>query len=131
MKTALSIRMCGAFDVTSPKNKRWIVVSCMAMVLGVGCEQWSEGQMAQVRNTAAPLFAALTRFKVDNGQYPSQLNQLVPEYIHEIPSATVGEEWEYWREDDGDGFQLSRRKGKSFYYYKSQYDKWTLDDGRF
>jgi len=57
--------------------------------------------LAAVAERGAPLVAALERYREDDGNYPISLQELVPDYLDEIPRSPIGvaREFHYERAD--------------------------------
>ena len=89
---------------------RWLaLVLPLAACALVGCaETPGKGPIAEAGfRSAAPVLAAIDRFREDRGHYPSSLRQLVPQYlrqIHQVPMADS-------LHGDLEGFQYNATRG--------------------
>jgi hypothetical protein len=52
-----------------------------------GCEA---GQLKETSSRGDVILKALDRYKADNGDYPTNLKDLCPKYLNEIPAPTWG-----------------------------------------
>ena len=59
-------------------------------------DRWDQQAQKQTIEAAQPLIEAINAYKLDRGNYPNQLEELVPEYLDQIPQPIVGSgEWSY------------------------------------
>jgi hypothetical protein len=87
-------------------------VSAGLLVLGaVELGRWQgERFLAQSRDQIAPrVTAALERFREENGAYPSELEQIVPRYLPEIPLPRAG-----WLDSKDETFLYTYLGGDNF-----------------
>lgn len=102
-----------------PQKRSWFffAVSLGLAIAAVACILWISNRelrdfdpdwaAANIR-VAAPIQAALERFRRDHGNYPLTLSELVPGYLATIPAASAShrvrpanDRWHYSREPDG------------------------------
>ena len=105
------------------------VAAVLAVV--VGCDAPGKGSKAERGyRRAAPVVAALARFRVERGQYPDSLSQLVPTFLPEAALALPShpqEQYplEYRREADQYGLTFRYvGPGTNECTYRSQADAW-------
>lgn len=66
--------------------------------------------MEDMKNAAAPVIAALDKYRSVKGGYPDSLDKLVPEYISEMPGckpSTQQPQMHYWLSEDSGEYILS------------------------
>ncbi len=74
------------------------------LVLGVGIHGTASFTQEHETNFA-PLLAALEQYRDTTGQYPDELDELVPEYVASLPQCPVTSGWAE------DGYYYKRKKG--------------------
>lgn len=81
---------------------------------------------------AGELLIALRQYKNDTGQYPFDLNQLVPTYLSALPRPAWRSSYEYELQADGKEFTLSFEVGRNmdgdYCKYYSQTQVWQCTD---
>ncbi len=59
-------------------------------------DRWDQEAQQLTIEAAQPLIEAINAYKLDRGNHPNQLEELVPEYLDQIPQPIVGSgEWSY------------------------------------
>jgi len=100
-----------------PRRNKWIVRSVALVVviaivsLGHGFwKAWSRfANEEKICGAFHPVINALQEFQEKTGAPPTNLTQLVPEYLPKIPAAPVANAIEYQVLSDGTNWQLSVR----------------------
>jgi len=122
----------------------WLVFGCgitamvAALVLGLSsaslaCFRLEETDEISINEgRAEPILKAIARYQQDhNGQFPGQLQVLVPGYIDEVPVSFGGSHFEYWPSDI-DGyllcFDLITRRNHSCCYLQG-HNTWDCSPG--
>jgi hypothetical protein len=100
---AAGIAAYGAWRPGESVHRRAAVLVCagLAIVLSIKVSQWqAEYFQAEARDEISPqVIAALEAHLADRGSYPLELQELVPDYLPEIPNPRVG-----WFGEVGEGF---------------------------
>ena len=69
--------------------------------------KWSASGIAETRRRGDTISRAIDAYRTRTGKYPSELRDLQPEFLREIPQPTVGyKEWEYLLIDQGTNYSL-------------------------
>ena len=69
--------------------------------------KWSASGIAETRRRGDIISRAIDAYRTRTGKYPSELRDLQPEFLREIPQPTVGyKEWEYLLIDQGTNYSL-------------------------
>ena len=79
------------------------------------------------RDSSEQLIDQLDIFYQDRGSHPEQLEELIPQYLDDIPSSHWGfasEAYHYARNASGTGYTLSYRSGPGSWVYDAQLG-WT------
>ena len=103
--------------IPNPQRIHWVVrtvligiavgVVCFACVFLTSWKKFSREE--QLCGAFHPVVNALGEFQSKNGSLPSDLTQLVPTYLPQLPSAPVADSVDYRVSPDGIGWQLSVR----------------------
>jgi len=93
-------------------------------------EEWSEEDLNATWERGDAIVAALEEYRSKNARYPKTLQDLVPDYMPEVPSPVVGgPEWVYQvREEDQVfdlGFGTPDDLGEPYSVYSSDYTPGT------
>lgn len=122
-----------------------IVVITLALAAGAFVYWWAhrdEGRLEESKDRGVVIVEALQRYHADQGIYPAELNDLVPQYAPRIEEPTWGlERWRYRRFTpdelaEGAGqdtvfFQLSVAANESGYpvlFYDYVGRRWVLNN---
>lgn len=85
-----------------------------------------------MKNAAAPVIAALDKYRSVKGGYPDSLDKLVPEYISEVPVCKPGTQqprMRYWlAKDSGEYMLMCPRFVYSRQSYSSETKRWGIYD---
>ncbi len=99
----------------------------LAQFYGIDGPTVQEGQ-----ERADKLLIALEQYKHDTGNYPSDLDLLVPTYLPTIPRPAWRWSYEYERQSDGEKFVISFMVGKNidgdYCEYSSLAQTWQCTD---
>ena len=99
------------------RRTKWIVCSVVA-VFAIGAVWFAYGLFSAWHRFASeericgafhPVISALDEFQQQTGFLPTNLTQLVPQYVPQLPSAPVADSIEYRVLPDGTNWQLSVR----------------------
>lgn len=72
-----------------------------------GCGNWSSGAVAESQRRGNEIIAAIEDFQRDIGEYPEDLQQLVPKYLQSMKPPTAGSRaWGYGVYKNGGEFNL-------------------------
>src|SRR3954471_164872 len=99
------------------RRTKWVIWALVAPIaFGVSCfaygffRAWhkfvSEERICVAFN---PVVSALDRFQHDSGLLPTNLTQLVPRYLQQLPAAPIADSVDYRVLPDGANWQLSIR----------------------
>lgn len=89
----------------APSMKMSLTLLLLAISCSGGCTS-DRAKIDETKKRGNQIIQALERFRADQGHYPTSLTDLVPKYIHTLPSATWGTRtWKYAA--DANGFTLS------------------------
>lgn len=78
-----------------------------------GCTRWSAQEVTETKARGELIGAALLQYKIEYGEFPTQLQALVPKFTEKIPSPTVGtRQWQYTMYPNGGGDYLLRIEGR-------------------
>ena len=123
------------------RRAKWIVWSVVA-VIGVTVAWFAYGFftayhrfMSEERICGAfhPVISALDEFQQQTGSLPTNLTQLVPQYVPQLPSAPVADSVEYRVLPDGTNWQLSVRssvRGKPELFVQRSSRDFTAEEQR-
>lgn len=76
-------------------------LALLCLAINIGCTQGDAIRIAESKKSGSPIVAALEDYKLDNGEYPMALDDLVPTYIGQIDPPKFGQHgWEYVRSKD-------------------------------
>ena len=112
------------------------ITSCLALVVVCGavcqgCADWSADAVAESQRRGNAIVAAIDAYKKDHGAYPTDLGELVPEYLSKIDPPTAGSQvWGYGVYKNGAVFCLwfeGPTKYHPFSGYSSSSRNWMLD----
>jgi hypothetical protein len=123
------------------RRTKWIIRSIVAAVAaGVvwfGCEfliAWHRfTSQERICGAFHPVISALGEFQQQNGFLPTNLMQLVPRYLQEIPAAPISDSIEYRVLPDGANWELSVRSrvsGSRALYIQRSSNDFTADEQR-
>jgi len=89
--------------------------------------------LEQTRAKAETVIGALKAYQAKNGQYPDQLEQLVPDYLPAIPKARFSltmNEFRYFVSKDKNSHNLSyiAMPPYGFTYYNLEKGQWAVKD---
>jgi len=94
--------------------------------------RWREELVDESYERGAVVIAALEEYKQDHTVYPPRLEDLIPEYLEEVPLPAAGnKEWCYDLFRDG-SFQLAVEDcpgGFPVHFYLSDHGQWACDTG--
>jgi hypothetical protein len=69
--------------------------------------KWSASGVMETKRRGDLICHAIDAYRAKNGKYPSQLRDLQPEFLREIPQPTVGDkQWNYMLIDQGTNYWL-------------------------
>ena len=69
--------------------------------------KWSSSGIAETKRRGDVICRAIDAYRAKTGKYPSRLEDLQPEFLHEIPRPTVGyKQWGYMLIDKGTNYWL-------------------------
>jgi len=116
--------------------KRVCMAAVLTMLLMVAvmlssCESWSASSIEESKKRAEPIIVALEEYFSVHGTFPKRLEDLVPEYIEELPPPTAGtRQWRYKPRERA--FSLSFGYGKDHYpnctfSWSSSGKRWIVD----
>jgi hypothetical protein len=72
-----------------------------------GCDKWSQARIMETKRRGDIVCRAIEAYRAKTGKYPSQLEQLPPEFLPEVPQPTAGDKhWQYMTIDDGTDYWL-------------------------
>ena len=103
----------------------------MAVVMLSGCESWSASSIEESKKRAEPIIVALEEYFSNHGAFPKTLEDLVPDYIKELPLPTAGtRSWRYKSRERA--FSLSFGCGTDHYpnctfSWSASGKRWILD----
>jgi hypothetical protein len=81
------------------------------------------------KQKAEIIIKALYTYKANHGDYPSQLEELVPDYLEKIPHAAFGQTF-FYRSNDVDGFFIGFKISPNFGCgYTAKYKTWECSFG--
>jgi hypothetical protein len=112
------------------------LVCASALVIALsGCGQdWTAAKIAESQRRGNEIVAALERFRANRGEFPKELEELVPDYVAEIIKPVAGSrKWCYARTPDAQDFCLLFGRGDHCYpsygfQYRDKEDGWTKDE---
>jgi hypothetical protein len=84
---------------------------------------WDHSHIEASKQTGNAIVKLLDRYRLDRGQFPDHLDDLVSEYISEVPQPVAGEGmWRYCRPQP-DFFQLdfACQSGEELYMFLSEF----------
>jgi hypothetical protein len=100
---------------------RWAIVAVVLVLAGGALYVQQRARMERerlaaretaLRDTLTVMRKAIASFHDDNGRYPGTLEELVPKYLHQIPTDPMGTPWRLTTEETvavSDDFQVERR----------------------
>ncbi|MBI3999184.1 MAG: hypothetical protein HY351_01080 [Candidatus Omnitrophica bacterium] len=97
-----------------------ILVLCLFLKLCVASLEFQKG-LERMQPEAQPLIEAIENYKIQNGSYPNQLNDLIPNFLGKLPEAPFS--FSYFPR--GDRFQLVTEVVPFTVIYDSQQKRWT------
>lgn len=73
-----------------------LAVTAFFTICIAGCTSWSNEDVTETKRRGDIIRVALTEYRLQNGAFPEQLSELVPNFLQEIPLPTVGRKrWRY------------------------------------
>ncbi|MEZ4727066.1 MAG: hypothetical protein R3E79_08035 [Caldilineaceae bacterium] len=130
----------GAIHMAKRRSSRIVslVILSFIIIVGIGCSALYISFYAidgaspqQGKQRANELLASLEKHKGKTGKYPSELNQLVPEYLPAIPHPAWRYAYTYEACQHGEGYTLYFRQAKdadNYCGYSSKAQQWTCTD---
>ncbi len=90
-------------------------------------------KVAESQAIADPIIHALSDFRIENDAFPERLEELVPDYLKELPRPSVGflnkQSFFYSRYENEDQFFIGFRcPAWMISHYSSEGDEWVVDD---
>ena len=124
----------------APASGSWLrLVRCMVtrltlapllLVLFASCDNWSDAQVAETKRRGDIVCRAIEAYRARNGKVPSDLKELQPDFLREIPQPTVGKRaWTYETYQSGQSYNLSvaiRRESEPLLQTQSA-EGWSYD----
>src|SRR3954454_8001462 len=87
---------------------RRLTLAPLFLVLLTSCDNWSDTQVAETKRRGDIVCRAIEAYRTRNGKVPSDLKELQPDFLHEIPQPTVGKRaWTYETYQSGQSYNLS------------------------
>ncbi len=71
-------------------NKARISAACLLVIVLAGCNRWSEARIRETRRRGEILAPAINAYHKKYGVFPPHLEDIKPEFIHDIPQPTAG-----------------------------------------
>lgn len=115
-----------------------IIVAAAVVSAGAGVYLYAhrdEGRLEESKRVGAEVVAGLIAYHSDEGTYPERLDELVPQYLPEVPPPTWGlERWSYERYSPADDivyFRIAVAANESGYpvlYYDLAASRWVLNN---
>ncbi len=73
-----------------------LTLAPLFLVLLASCDNWSDTQVAETKRRGDIVCRAIEAYRTRNGKVPSDLKELQPDFLREIPQPTVGKKsWTY------------------------------------
>jgi hypothetical protein len=125
--------------VILPSLKKALIVLLILVGLPTGglvaWAMWGEYRDRRVAETCRiaekSIVAALFNYHSDNGRYPTDLSELQPKYLKDIPTPTTGDrKWLYWPNGSQEfrlGFQDAQDERHPSAYFDSKNRSWWID----
>lgn len=91
------------------RHKFFLGLALLAMVVLVvqSADEWSALRIYSSKRTGNRIIDSLDAYERDHGAYPATLNELVPQYLSELPPPMAGDSvWRYDREAGAKSFSL-------------------------
>ena len=87
---------------------RWRIMMLLLLLNSLAaCNKWSDARVAETKRRGDIVCQAIDAYRARTGKLPSELKQLQPEFLRDIPQPTVGRKaWEYSVIDGGRDFVL-------------------------
>jgi hypothetical protein len=76
------------------KRSILLLCGCLLPLLTSGCRSTADEINANI-DRGNPIVQAIAKYRQDHGEFPQQLDMLIPIYLPEIPQTTRGESFEY------------------------------------
>ncbi len=116
----------------------WALVAIVALGIayfayGFYCAWHRFASEERICGAFQPVFSALDRFQETTGKLPTNLTQLVPAYLAQIPSAPVADSIDYLVMSDGTNWQItvhSRITGPSRVYVQRSSRQFSDEERR-
>src|SRR5947207_9750126 len=84
-----------------------IALTPVLLVLFVSCGNWSDTQVAETKRRGDVICRAIEAYRTRTGKAPSDLKELQPDFLPEIPQPTVGKRiWTYTSYQGGKSYIL-------------------------
>ena len=107
-----------------------LTLAPLFLVLLTSCDNWSDTQVAETKRRGDTVCRALEVYRARTGKLPTDLKQLQPDFLHEIPQPTVGKRaWTYETYQSGQSYNLSvaiRRESEPLLQTQSD-EGWSYD----
>jgi hypothetical protein len=85
---------------------RIVAATFFAIALS-GCNKWSDTRIAETKRRGDIVCRVTEAYRAKTGRYPSQFEELQPEFLREIPQPTAGDkQWQYMVIDHGTNYWL-------------------------
>ena len=76
-------------------------VACFLLALTSACNKWSDDRIRETKRRGEIIAPAIEAYHAKYAKYPTQLKDLQPEFLREIPRPTAGDgEWDYHTRDE-------------------------------
>ena len=105
-------------------------ITSLLFLFLASCSDWSDAQVAETKRRGDIVCRALEAYRARTGKVPTDLKQLQPDFLHEIPQPTVGKRtWIYETYQSGQSYNLSvaiRRESEPLLQTQSA-EGWSYD----
>jgi len=105
-------------------------ITSLLFLFLASCSDWSDAQVAETKRRGDIVCRAIEAYRVRNGKVPSDLKELQPDFLREIPQPTVGKRaWTYETYQSGQSYNLSvaiRRESEPLLQTQSA-EGWSYD----
>jgi hypothetical protein len=86
---------------------RRLALTPLLLFLVASCDNWSDTQVVETKRRGDIVCRAIEAYRTRNGKVPSELKELQPEFLREIPQPTVGKKsWTYATYQSGHSYNL-------------------------
>ena len=84
-----------------------ITLTPLLLVLFVSCGDWSDAQVTETKRRGDIVCRTIEAYRTRTGKVPTDLRELQPDFLSEIPQPTVGKKiWTYTSYQDGESYNL-------------------------